>query len=196
MEKKWPSIEEYITYYKERWGLFWQCGIYDHLKDEADIWGKAFSFQELLKLSNEAYEQVFLDKWSHNVKNEQDNSKGLFSGNNFILQVHGCIHKDNEIASINPNCKHNFINVNLAKRLHIPAKYIQSTKVDSENVKNFKDLKVTMDKYVLHSDFYALDMGVVNVVLGYPWMDSIGTININVQKNCLKLWYKKKKITL
>ena len=27
-------------------------------------------------------------------------------------------------------------------------------------------------------------------------MDSIGTININVQKKFLKLWYKKKKITL
>jgi len=35
----------------------------------------------------------------------------------------------------------------------------------------------------------------VDVVLGYPWMDSTGTININVQF-FLKLWYKKKKITL
>ena len=53
-----------------------------------------------------------------------------------------------------------------------------------------------MDKYVLHSNFFAIDMDDVDVVLGYPWMDSIGTVNINVQKNFLQLWYKKNKITL
>ena len=36
----------------------------------------------------------------------------------------------------------------------------------------------------------------VDVVLGYPWLDSIGTININVDFFFLKLWYKKEKITL
>ena len=36
----------------------------------------------------------------------------------------------------------------------------------------------------------------VDVVLGYPWMDSIGIVNINLQKKFLKLWYKKKKIAL
>ena len=53
-----------------------------------------------------------------------------------------------------------------------------------------------MDKYVFHSDFYASDMNNMDVVLGYPWMKLVGTININVQKKFLKLWYKKKKITL
>ena len=53
-----------------------------------------------------------------------------------------------------------------------------------------------MDKYVFHGDFYASDMDNMDVVLGYPWMESMGTININVQKTFLKLWYKKKKITL
>jgi uncharacterized protein Usg len=53
-----------------------------------------------------------------------------------------------------------------------------------------------MEKYVLRSDFHAIDMADVNVVLGYPWMESVGTININVQKKFLKLWYKKNKITL
>ena len=53
-----------------------------------------------------------------------------------------------------------------------------------------------MDKYVLHSEFYALDMDGVDVVLGYPWMQSVGTDNINVENKFLKIWYKKKKITL
>jgi hypothetical protein len=53
-----------------------------------------------------------------------------------------------------------------------------------------------MDKYVLHSDFYAMDMDEVDIFWGYPWIESVGTININVQKNFLKLFYKKKKTTL
>lgn len=52
--------------------------------------------------------------------------------------------------------------------------------MDGENVQLFKDLKLTMDKYVVHSDFYALDMKDVDIILGYPWMDSLGTINVNV----------------
>ena len=68
--------------------------------------------------------------------------------------------------------------------------------MDGGNVQVFKDLKITMDKYALHSDFHAIDMNNVDIVLGYPWMKSVGTININVEKKFLKLWYKKKKVTL
>ena len=98
--------------------------------------------------------------------------------------------------SIIPSCKHNFINVNLAKKLQVPAKNIENTQVDNEDVKIYKDLKISMDKYVLHSDFYASDMAVVDVILGHPWMESVGTVNFNVQNKFMKLWHKKKKITL
>ena len=49
---------------------------------------------------------------------------------------------------------------------------------------------------MLYGDFYTSETDNMDVVLGYPWMESVGTININVQKKFLKLWYKKKKITL
>lgn len=39
-----------------------------------------------------------------------------------ILQVHGCIQKEKVIISINPSCKHNFINVNLEKKLQFLSK--------------------------------------------------------------------------
>ena len=68
--------------------------------------------------------------------------------------------------------------------------------MDGEHVQVFKDLKLTMDKYVLHSDFYALDMKDVDIILGYLWMDSINNININVRKKFLKIWYNKRKVTL
>ena len=82
----------------------------------------------------------------------------------------------------------------MGKIAQVSAKHIQSTHVNGENVQIFKDLNVSMDKYVLHSFFYVLDIDDVGIVLGYPWMDSIGIVNINVQKKFLKIWYKKKKI--
>jgi hypothetical protein len=78
--------------------------------------------------------------------------------------------KEKVIVSINPSCQQNFINVQLVNRLQVPAKNIQSTQVEGENVQIFKDLKITMDKYVLHSNFCAIDMNDVDIILGYPWM--------------------------
>ena len=84
--------------------------------------------------------------------------------------------------SINPSCKQNLINVILAKKLQVPAKQMEHTQVINEKVQVYKDLNISMDKYVLHFDFYTSDMGNMDVVLGYPWMESVGTININLQK--------------
>ena len=150
----------------------------------------------MMTLSNGEFEKILLDRWSHGKNKDTKRTKGLFSCGKSILQVQGCIHKEKVIISINPSCMHNFINVQLVNRLQVPINNIQSIDVEGENVQIFKDLKITMDKYVLHSDFYAMDMDEVDIVLGYPWIESVGTININVKNKFLKLWYKKKKITL
>ena len=49
---------------------------------------------------------------------------------------------------------------------------------------------------MLHLYFQAINMPIVDIVLEYPWMKLVGTININSEKKFLKLCYKKKKITL
>jgi hypothetical protein len=81
-----------------------------------------------MALSNEALEKIILYKWSHAAK-----------GRNKICQIF-------------------FINVQLVNRLQIPTKNIQITQVEGKNVQIFKYLKVSMDKYVLHSYFYVIDI--------------------------------------
>ena len=49
---------------------------------------------------------------------------------------------------------------------------------------------------MLHLDFHGVYMNDVDIVLGYLWIDYVGTINITVQNKFLKLWYKKNTITL
>ena len=91
-------------------------------------------------------------------------------------------------VSINPSCKHNYINVDLTHTLKVLINNICSTQVDGEHVQVFKDLKINMDKYVLHSYFHIKDMDNVDLVLGHPWIKLVGTININVENKFLKLW--------
>ena len=40
-----------------------------------------------------------------------------------------------------------------------------------KNVHIFKYLNITMDKYMLHSIFYCMDINDVEIILGYPWME-------------------------
>ena len=129
------------------------------------------------------------------MKQYNTHTNGLSSSGISLLKVHGCIQQDKVIVSINPSCKNNYINVDLTHRLKVLTDNICSTQVDGEHVQVFKDQKITVDKYALHYDFHSIDMDNDDIVLGYPWMQSVGTINLNVDKKFLKLWYKKKKVT-
>ena len=191
-----PTIEEFIQRIKSKYGICWKIAVWFNLTEEADRWYSSLDYQQLIKLSDAEFEKVFLDKWSRARKKENETHKGLIATGVSLLQVHGLIQKEKIIVYINPSCKKNHININLTKKLQVPAKQIENTQVDDKDVQIYKDLKLSMDKYVFHGDFYASEMDNIDVVLGYPWMESVGTININVQKKFLKLWYKKKKITL
>lgn len=141
-----------------------------NLSDDAEKWWN-LNGAMLMTLSIKDYEQAFIDKWSNekkkdnvgpnslsslqvhksvpttNLKESQldevkkGDTNGLSSSGISLLQVHGCIQQEQVIVSINPICKHDFINVNLENKLQVFAKHIQSTQVDGEHVQLFKDLK-------------------------------------------------------
>jgi hypothetical protein len=110
-----PSIKEYIKHLISLWKNKWRLGICLQLKDDATKWEKLFNFEKMKVLSYEAYEQVFLDRWSHVGQKDKESTNGLFSYSIFLLLVHGCIQQERVIVSINTSCNHNFININLAK---------------------------------------------------------------------------------
>lgn len=190
------TIEECIKKSKSLWKNNWKWLVLGNFEDEAATWWGLLNQKKCLNLHDEEFEKLLLDRWSHARKQDKEKHVGLFPTGISLVQVHGLIQKEKIVVSINPSCKHNFINANLEKKLQVPTKHIENTQVDDEDVHVYKDLNISMDKYVLHGDYYASEMDNMDVVLGYPWMESVGTININVQKKFLKLWYKKKKITL
>ena len=190
------SIDEYLEEKKITWYIAWRIWEAYYLKGDAKVWRESLNRDKMKTLSDNEFEQVFLDRWSHAKDNDQTRHPGLFLGEHALLQVQWHIQQENVVVSIYPSCTHNFISIDLEKRLKVPTNKVCSTHLDGENVQVFKNLKITLGNYVLHSDFHARDMDNMDIVLGYPWMKSMGTINLNIEKRFFKLWYKKKKITL
>jgi hypothetical protein len=118
-------------------------------KDDAKIWWQSLDRAKMMALSVEAFEKIFLDRWSCVGKTYTEHTEGLFSSDNSILHVHRYIQQEKVIVSINPSCQQNFVNLQLVNRLHVPAKNIQSTQVESKNVQIFKYLKIVIDKCVV-----------------------------------------------
>jgi hypothetical protein len=119
-----PSIESFIKEIKSAWEDTWPHWVDLKLQGDAAIWWKSLDYKEMMRLSNVEFEKILLDKWSHGENKDKERTKSLFSCEKSILQVHRCIHKENIVISINPSCMHNFINVQLVKRLQVPIKNI------------------------------------------------------------------------
>ena len=79
------SIEEYLEEMKSRWKTSWRYWVNFYLKDDANVWWNSFNHDKMKTLSNEEFEQVFLDKWSHAKKKDIENHKDLFSCDYFLL---------------------------------------------------------------------------------------------------------------
>jgi hypothetical protein len=135
-----PSIEEFIQSHKSLWKEKWKSFVDWGFKDDAQIWWQPFEFLEWMSLYEEALENILLDKWYHTKCKDKYITKCLFSCGKSILHVHGCIHKENVIVSINPSFQHFFINIQLVNRLQFDAKNIHKT--HRLRVKMFKFLKI------------------------------------------------------
>jgi hypothetical protein len=91
----------------------------------------------MMALSDEAFEKLILDRWSHVGKTHIEHTKGLFSCGKSILQVHGCIQQEKVIVSINPSCQQKFIS------WLIDCEFLQGIfKADKLRVNMFKFLNI------------------------------------------------------
>jgi hypothetical protein len=106
----------------------------------------------MMAISNEEFENVLFDRWYHVRKKDIESTKGLYGHS--VLQVHGCIHKEKVIACINPSFEIFFINAQLVNRLQVKTKNMKNTHIEGNNIQVLKYLKLTIDKYVLHFDFF------------------------------------------
>ena len=56
------SIEEYLDERKSIWKTSWRDWVDFYLKDDANVWWNSLGHDKMKMLSDEEFEQVFLDK--------------------------------------------------------------------------------------------------------------------------------------
>lgn len=137
-----PTIEEYIKEQNSLWATHWKFWAMSNFKDEATTWWELLNKKKCSNLLDEEFVNFLLEKWYNARKQDNEKYVGLFSTDIYLSQVHGYIQRKNIIVPINPICKKNTTNVNLAKKLQVPSKEMEHTKFSNDDVQVYKDLKI------------------------------------------------------
>ena len=105
------------------------------------------------------------------------------------MKIKGHINNNNVTVLIDSGSTHNFVNVNLAKIFNLFIRPVPNMKVmvvdgkKIDNVGKCHKVKLQMQEYNLESDFLAVPLGGIDVVLGIQWLQTLGTPQIT--KNIL-----------
>jgi len=121
------SIEEYIKHIKLQWEEQWRTWVIWNLQDKASIWWHLLNHDKMKTLSDEKFEQVFLDRWSRARKKDREKSSEEVKM------------KDEEICGLR---NHNKTLLDEIKRLKQEKKHFQNKEniriVDEETTKRLE----------------------------------------------------------
>ena len=103
---------------------------------------------------------------------------------------------------IDSGSTHNFIHCKVAKELNCflyPASECQVMIANGGTIKFSRkchNIKLSMGEYLLTSPMLSIPMGGVDVVLGFQWLQSLGTIAFNFQEIFIKFSMEGKEVEL
>ena len=106
------------------------------------------------------------------------------------------------IVLIDSGSTHNFIHCKVAKELNCFLYLAPECQVMISNggtincSRKCHNIKLSMGEYVLNSPMISIPMGGADVVLGVPWLQSLGTIAFNFQEIFIKFSTKGNKVEL
>jgi hypothetical protein len=106
------------------------------------------------------------------------------------LKLRGHIKKENVTILVDTRSTHNFININVAKRLNLFVYPVTDIRVKCHKV------KLQIGDYELESRFYTVPLGGVDVVLGIQWLQTLGTYSANHHKQFIKFKWEKRRYKL
>ena len=115
------------------------------------------------------------------------------------FQIKWTIRGKDITISIPPIERNNYISVALANQLAIPNSIING-RLDFWNTKEYEisNLQLNIRDYIGVSQFMvkSLQSSDNDIILGLPWIETLGTFILNAENKFLTFPYKKKKITL
>jgi hypothetical protein len=116
-----------------------------------------------------------------------------------LLRIKGTLAGKDVTISIDPTANDNYVSTECANQLLIPKSNIIE-EIDSWNEKQYRisNLQLNIEDYTFVSQFMVrslfCDDG--DIILGSPWMETLGSFILNTKKKFLTFSYKKKKIML
>jgi hypothetical protein len=108
------------------------------------------------------------------------------------LNIKGYIKKKKIIVLIDYGSTHNFIHYKLAKALNCfiyPVPEFQVMIANGGTINFYGKLNkinLTMGEYVMNSPIIFIPMGGADVILGFQWLQSLGTMDFNFQELFMK----------
>ena len=117
-----------------------------------------------------------------------------------IFKIKGSLAGRDIIISISPTEGSNYVSPKCANKLVIfESNIIETNFCDtSDKQYNINNLQLSIGDYTFISQFTVKTLLLDNsdIVLGSPWMETLGSFILNAKKKFLTFAYKKKKITL
>ena len=118
-----------------------------------------------------------------------------------LFQIKGSLAGRDIIISICPIERSNYVSPKCANQLVIPESNIVETNICGEQY-DISNLHLNIGDYTFTSKFTVKTLRFFDsdidsdIVLGLPWMETLGSFILNTKKKFLTFSYKKKKITL
>jgi hypothetical protein len=118
------------------------------------------------------------------------------------LKLRGHVKKENVTILIDTGSTHNFIDINVARRLNLfvyPTADIRVMVADGKRIDGVgkcHKVKLQIEDYELESGFYTVPLGGVDIVLGVQWLQTLGTYSANHQKQFIKFKWGGRKYKL
>jgi len=117
-----------------------------------------------------------------------------------LFKIKGSLARNDVIISIDLTQNNNYVSTKCANQLVIhESNIIETNFVDtSDKQYDISNLQLSIGDYTFISQFTIKTLFCDNsdIILGSPWIESLGSVILNMKKKFLTFSYKKKKITL
>ena len=109
-----------------------------------------------------------------------------------MLKVYGIFDESLIAIAICPSNKGDFINIDVTNQVQV------QESMKNESNEDQIEVPLQIDDYHFAAQFTVatIDDHLIDIMLGYNWLETLGTLFVNVKKKCITFFHEKKKITL
>ena len=109
------------------------------------------------------------------------------------MKINRTIGLKETIILVNNGATHNFLSLDLVQRLALPLttttnyKVVMGTEISVKRKGVYRGVCISMQGLIVVEDFLPLELGSTDVILGMPWLGTLGDIEVNWEMLTMKI---------